>query len=61
MRIHRRRFEAAHLKYAILVTQARYPELATDPTAMTTDVTDTLQTWISIGNTCKNGTYTRPF
>ncbi len=48
IRLDRRRFETAHLKYAVLMTHRRYPMIATCPIAMTTDVTDTLQKFTPI-------------
>ena len=43
IRLDRRRFEAAHLRYAILNTASCYPDLLSGPLAMTTDVSDVLQ------------------
>lgn len=43
LRLDRRRFEAAHLKYAILTTQSRYPEIAAGSIAMNTDISSTLE------------------
>ena len=49
-RLDRRQFETAHLKYAVLMTQARYPTVNTIhcPIAMTADVSDMLQKFIPI-------------
>lgn len=43
IRLDRRRFESAHLKYAMLMIQNRYPGSATSPVAMTAYVMHTLQ------------------
>ena len=43
LRLDRRRFEAAHLKYAILTTQSRYPQIAAGSITMNTDISATLE------------------
>ena len=43
IRLDRRHFESAHLKYAMLMTKSRYPSISIDTIPMTTDVTDSLQ------------------
>ena len=43
IRLDRRRFEEAHLKYAMLMVQARYPTMATGPLPIATDISDTLE------------------
>ena len=50
IRLDHRQFETAHLRYAVLMTQARYPTVNTihHPIAMTTDVSDTLQKFTPI-------------
>ena len=43
IRLDRRRFEEAHLKYEMLMVQARYPTMATGPLPIATDISDTLE------------------
>ena len=38
IRLDRRRFESAHLKYAVLMTQNRYPTIGVGPIPMYTDI-----------------------
>ena len=42
-RLDRRRLETGHLKYAMLMTQSRYPGIAPCPIPMAADITYTLQ------------------
>lgn len=42
IRLDRRRFEAAHLRYALLQVASRYPLIVPSPLGMTTDVADIL-------------------
>ena len=43
IRLDRRRFEEAHLKYAMLKIRARYPAIATGPLPISTNIFHTLE------------------
>ena len=45
IRLDRRRFEAAHLKYALLMTQKRYATIPATGIPMQTELSETLQTF----------------
>ena len=43
IKLDRRRFESAHLKYSMLMTKSEYQHLSSFPVFMTTDVSDSLK------------------
>ena len=57
IRLDRRRFESAHLKYAVLATQNRYPHITADLIPMHTDIASTLENFAPLFYTALTQTY----
>ena len=50
-------FESAHLKYAVLATQNRYPHITADLIPMHTDIASTLENFAPLFYTALTQTY----